>query len=247
MFSVLQSPHFTNLKKLRLGIPGYFATPDPNEIFADGLAWLTTVPLTRQVTHLALPVWSDRTAEIVSSAQCLSGLGALEVSLMPDNSDEAESASRRLAILARSPHLAGLKELTIVGSLGASGLAATIQKPTWSGLRKLALELQYFCSLDPLARPDGLPVLEDLTLAGMTIHSAEIAALVRSPLLKRVRHFALRGHPTNRSLLSLLVDAVDVNRIETFLLSLPVTPATPLDGVAQLRRHFGDKLRALSG
>ncbi|MCI0699580.1 MAG: TIGR02996 domain-containing protein [Planctomycetia bacterium] len=247
VFDVLQSPHFTNLKSLYLGMPGYLDNPDPLTIFADELAALTTAPRTRQLTRLAITVWSDRAAEIVASAESLSGLESLEVSLMTDNSDEGESAGWRLAILSRSPHLAGLKELTVNGVLNAAGIAAAIQKPTWTGLRKLELDLQFSTRLDCLDHPDGLPMLEDFTLAGININAEEIAVFLRSPLLKRLTHFTLRGHPNNRTLLSRLIDAVDANRIETFSLALPITPATPLDGVAQLRRHFGDKLRVTTG
>ena len=54
-----------------------------------------------------------------------------------------------------------------------------------------------------------------MRLSGVSYTVAQVAAFVRSPLLKRLRHFAVRGGPP-RSVDFDIADAVDPDRIETF-------------------------------
>ncbi len=135
-------------------------------------------------------MWDDRSAELVAGAANLAGLEALHVSLLPEESDDRAGAGRRLAILARSPHLAGLTELTVRGGIGARGIEALVRNPTWTGLRKLDISTRGW-SPDVFADADALPELVELRLSDFDYSAHELAALRRSPLLKQLRHFAV--------------------------------------------------------
>ena len=243
---VLNSPHLGALTDLRL--EGWALYPDERTSLQAGeLERVVSAPRARQLTRLTVPAVDEPAAEALAGAANLAGLEALEVQVLHDESEDRESAGRRLAALARSRHLAGLKALTLTGGSDAPGLSAVLRNPTWTGLRKLDIELWYsYDSLDPLAEADGLPLLEDVALGGIRLTAAEADALVRSPLLKRLRHFSLRCGPEDRSVLARLAGAVDVARIETFALTLPpLFPPGP-DGTAALRKHFGGKLRVVT-
>jgi hypothetical protein len=69
--------------------------------------------------------------------------------------------------------------------------------------------------------------------------------LVKSPLLKRLRHFSLAGTPYYQPTLARLAEALDANRIESFLLRLPNIDLGGAAGTEPLRAKFGDKFRIL--
>jgi hypothetical protein len=179
----------------------------------------------------------------------LSGLESLEVELEPSNLEVMEvnpdfdGPGRRVAILARSPHLSRLRELRVIGPLGVIGFAATLFSPTWAGLRKLDLEAAgpWGHNDHPLETPDDLPDLEELRLRGVSYSVGQMAAFARSPLLKRLRHFAVRGFPALAADVE-IADAVDPDRIETFAIG---DSETPRRVEAYLRYRFGDRVRLL--
>jgi hypothetical protein len=63
--------------------------------------------------------------------------------------------------------------------------------------------------------------------------------------LKRLRHFALDGTPYYQPTLARLAEALDANRLETFLLTLPNLDSGGAAGTEPLRAKFGDKFRVL--
>jgi hypothetical protein len=220
-------------------------------MFEGELARAAASPRLRQLKRLSIPLRSDHAAEVVANAANLAGLEALEVEMYPFlldadmllGAEDVDAAGRRIATLARSPHLAGLKELKVVGTLDSAGMEAAIRSPTWTGLRKLDLDMDVRPGeLDPLSGPDDLPELEELRLAGVSFSVAQVAAFVRSPLLKRLRHFAVRGGPP-RSVDIEIAGAVDPDRIETFAIGGSETPPRV---AAMLRDRFGDRFRVLS-
>lgn len=207
-------------------------------------------PRVWQLKRLNIPLWSHRAAEVVSNAKNVAGLEGLEVSLQPpavdDDMDYGSAdlavASERVAMLARSAHLAGLRELKLVGGVDAAGLEALIRDPTWTGLRKLELEGWLWPQQpDCLNGTDDLPELEELRLWGISYSVAQMAAFARSPLLKRLRHFAVRGGPP-RSVDFDIAHAVDPDRIETFAIG---EKELQTGVAAKLQDHFGDRFRVL--
>jgi hypothetical protein len=194
---------------------------------------------------MSIPVWSDRTAEVVASAEQLAGLDSLEIGAMPRVAtsfvEEPEATARRLSIMARSPHLGELRELRVIGEFNDDCIAALIRKPGWTRLCRLHLE-GWFNGLEPLATADDLGALEELRLLGIELGriSDALALLARSPLLSRLRHFALDGDYRGIQSLMPLVDAIDSSRIET--LALRGRGLQPADMEA-CRTRFGDRLR----
>jgi len=242
----LDSPHLIRLDTLQLHLD--YTTTLHRAFYDDELARALASPRIRQLKRLRVPVWSDRTAEIVAAAGNLAGLETLEVELEPADLDVLEvnadvaGPSRRITTLAGSPHLAGLRELRVVGPLDAAGVAATLRDPTWTGLRKLDLQVALpWGHDDPLSGPDDLPELEELRLTGVSYSVGQMAAFARSPLLKRLRHFAVRGFP-ELAADEEIADAVDPDRIETFAIG---DRETPRRVEAYLRDRFGDRFRLL--
>ena len=111
----LGSPHLSRLEALTLHLSEYGDIN--NSHFADELANALAFPRIRQLKRLSTPVWNDREAEVVARAENLVGLEALEVHLhsmmqvaeMLQDNDDIAGAGRRLAMMARSHHLAGLR------------------------------------------------------------------------------------------------------------------------------------------
>jgi hypothetical protein len=114
----------------------------------------------------------------------------------------------------------------------------------WSGLRSLHLSFRWGeTSIYALADSDGLSELDECRLAGLQYTPESVRELVRSPALKRVRHFALIGgvYKNGRVFLP-LVDVGDPRRIETFAIGIPYFPER---AASALRAKFGDRVRFL--
>jgi hypothetical protein len=240
--AALQPPSLPHLQELSLFNTEYADDLGVIEALADGVAeeveWLQS----RALTRLALQVWTDAAAGAIAGARHLSSLQALQVNILPDSSDDHASAARRMAMLARSPYLAGLRELKVRGAMNPEGFEAIFQDPSWTGLRKLDLEAEWLWGEpDLLSVSDSLPALEEVRLSGIAFSVGQIQAFARSPLLKRLRHFAVRGGPP-QSVVEEIADAVDPDRIETFAIG---TRETPPRVAAMLRDRFEDRLKLL--
>ncbi len=240
----LGSPHLTRLEELRLFSNEYADDQGVVPEFADSVAVEVTALWQWHLKHLALQVWTDAAAQAVANAEHFSCLTALEVDILPDSSEDRAGAGQRLATLARSPQLAGLQELKVVGATDAAGVAAMIRNPTWAGLRKLELDAQFWYeNLDPLAGPSNLSRLEELRLTASRFPVGLVGLLGRSPLVKRLRHLALCGvypwgaHPLN------ILDMVDPDRIETLALQMSGLPASLIEA---LRARFGERFRLIT-
>ena len=160
--AALQPPSLPDLRELSLFNSEYADDVGVIEAFADGVVeevgWLHS----RALSRLALQVWTDGAADAVAGARHLSSLQSLEVNLLPDSSDDHAGAARRMATLARSPNLAGLRELKINGAMNPEGFGAIFQDPTWAGLRKLDLGTEWqWDEPDLLSVPDSLPEVEE--------------------------------------------------------------------------------------
>jgi hypothetical protein len=245
----LGSPHLKSLQELILRVP-CFDDEQVNARYAGEFELMLDHPRLNQLKRLSIPLWSDRAAEVVAGAERLAGLIALEVELQPAAIDDdayygsadLAVASQRIAMLARSPYLARLRELTVVGGIDDSCIDAAIRNPTWTGLRKLDFRVWFWPDRRSLLEaPDDLPELEELRLSGVSYSVAQVSAFARSPLLKRLRHFALRGGP-NLSVDFDIARAVDPARIETFAIGAPETSPRVR---AMLQDHFGDRFRIL--
>ena len=248
LLAVLESAHLSRLEQLELRV-----TPqgDLALAFANEFARAVVSPRMRQLKRLSIPLWSDRAAEVVATAENLAALKALEVELHPatvdydvyHGSQELSAASQRIEMLARSPHLAGLRELTVIGGINDIAIDAAILNPTWTGLRKLDFRVWSWPERrDLLEAADDLPELEELRLSGVSYSVGQVAAFARSPLLKRLRHFAVRGGPY-RSVDVDIADAVDPDRIETFAIG---EKELQTGVAAQLEKRLGDRFRRIS-
>jgi uncharacterized protein (TIGR02996 family) len=244
---VLSSPHMVRLENLALRPSG--TLNDFDAMFTNEFARAVVSPRMSQLKRLSIPLWSDQAAEVVAGASNLAGLDALEVELQVSDPEflsvdaDPEGPGRRLAMLARSPYLSGLRELTLKGQLHTEGIVIAIRNPTWTGLRKLELEGWLWPEHpDSLNECDDVPELEELRLTGISYTVAQVAAFARSPLLKRLRHFAVRGGPS-RSVDFDIADAVDPDRIETFAIG-EMELQTGVD--TKLQSRFGDRFRVLA-
>lgn len=247
LVNYLSSPHCANLERLCIE-SSLFAFDANGLVFTNLFRSITKSWQMPHIRVLSLPVWQDQSAEEIGNTAALAGLETLDVSLLPEESDDRTGASRRLAILARSPHLAGLTGLAVNGGLDANGLTAALQSPTWAGLRKLELDLQYnHGRLDPLGEPAALTSLDDFRLSGVHLDDAATTALARSGLLKRVRHFAFAGRPIDGATLPKLAGALDPDRIETFTLALPPYDPFREYAVKLLWQWFGNRATVVPG
>jgi hypothetical protein len=194
----------------------------------------------RSLTRLALQAWTDNAADAIAAARHLASLQSLEVNILPDSSDDLAGAARRMATLARSTNLTGLRELKMSGTMNPEGFEAILRDPAWTSLRKLDLQMDLPTGeYGTLAGSDNLPELEELRLSRVFFNVAQIAAFRHSPLLKRLRHFSVRGF---HSVGFEIADAVDPNRIETFAIeSNLISPRV----ARLLRDRFGDRLKLL--
>jgi hypothetical protein len=241
----LASPDFARLEELELESYESIGAEGIRFDFADQVAEAVTAMPTKRFKRLYLQVWTDNVARAVAAAAHLASLTTLQVSILPGlHNDDRAAAARRLTTLARSPHLAGLRELSVFGRADAAGLEAVLRNPIWKHLRKLELDLRgWYGQPDLFTDVDDLPELEEVRLTGFQYDTAILAALARSPLLKRVRHFAVQGVYRGGPLPHALTRVVDPDRIETFAFDVRDAPARV---VKELRAQFGDRFRLLT-
>ena len=246
LLGAIDSPHLARLEALTIREADHNDDVAYSDEYTRGL----TSPRMRQLRSLNIPFWSDRAAELVANNERLAGLVTLELNLFSSaviaemllGSEDLDAAGRRIATLARSPNLSRLRELKIAGVLDPVGANAVFRNPTWTGLRRLDLHMELQPGeLDPLTGKDDLPELEELRLSGVSFSVAQVEAFIRSPMLKRLRHFAVRGGPPQSVDID-IAEAVDLNRIETFAIG---TRETSLRVIAMLRERFGDRLKLL--
>jgi hypothetical protein len=205
-------------------------------------------PLARSLTSLEYPIPDVSLAHTLASAHSLAGLTALGVTLKrdvlehdPERSAQAES--ERLELLARSPHLAGIRHLAVRAHLSPSGTRALVQHPSWSGLRKLALIARLSCESISILAGSTLSELDDLQLSFACLTSAEVRALAQIPLLRQLRYLSVnldQKSVTDNDILA-LADALDPERLEAFKfrgreLELSATCE------AELRARFGERV-----
>jgi uncharacterized protein (TIGR02996 family) len=238
----LRSPHTTRLRELTLRIPEYGG--GEADAFAEELPAVFAEPRVRQLERLTLSLHTLRATAAVANAPNLGGVRTLHVDLSPTG-DEDLPATERLVTLARSPHLAGLQELAAGPVLEPEALRTITHAPTWKGLRKLILPNWRFIpggAWRAFLDEATLPELEELYLGYVEPDGELLAFLVRSPLLKQLRHLSL-GASGLDSLADAdvrrLADIVDPERIETFALF----PDHKTPALEELRKRFGDRLR----
>jgi uncharacterized protein (TIGR02996 family) len=242
--AVFESPNLGQLEALGWLASG--STEDDDESsyqFADHVWELLQYPHLSRLNGLALQVWTDRAALAVAGCAHLAGLSELELDIDEPGSDPA-SRNRRLAMMAGAPCLAGLRSLCISQGFDEAGLEAVLRRPTWSGLRKLELDVSS-CrgQLEPLISAGGLPELVELRLSGFGHGAGEVTALARSALLPRLRHLAVCGDWLASKASINFIRAMDADRIET--LAIDGGTRTSSDVVAALRDRFGSRFRIL--
>jgi hypothetical protein len=200
-------------------------------------------PRVRQLERLTLPIWTEQATVTVASAANLAGLDSLQLDLAPEF-DEAP-AQGRLAALARSPHLVGLRELAVGPNiLDPDSLRVLVRGAAWKGLRRLALPACYLRAEQwaGLFTDATLPELEELHLPPILLNRYVIDGFVRSSLLKQLRHLSLwvvNVRALSDAYVRRLADIVDPERIETFALF----PDHKTPALEELRKRFGDRLR----
>ncbi len=224
------SPNLSALDHLALA-PAFdpYGGGTPNTV-ADDLAAVIASAHAPRLRHLSLADGSERVVELLAGAEALAGLESLRT----PNPHGA---------LASSPHLAALRKLRVPVYGVPQVVAPLLQSPAWN--RLTYLELDYGHGADELRvfpQRDELANLEEFRLAGTVLTSAAVRDLARSPLLKRLKHFALAGIYNDGRALLPLVDAVDPARIETFAVAIPYFPQRAADA---LRAKFGDRFRVL--
>ncbi|VTR91036.1 unnamed protein product [Gemmata massiliana] len=227
---VLRSPNLENVER---AIVRFGASPQRAR-FSE-LRHVLAASFAPRLKHLVVPFWNDVGAAALGSPDVLPRLESLNVTLNGNS----------VTALARGTGLARLRHLAIHGWSSSADLNAACREPVWAQLRSLHLGYgRWETSLHALAAADGLRELEECQLAGLTFTPEIVRDLVRAPLLKRVKHFALVDgvYHDGRALLP-LVDIVDPARIETFAVRMRYFPERAANA---LRAKFGDRVRFLS-
>jgi uncharacterized protein (TIGR02996 family) len=246
--AALASSHVNQLEELR--VPASYDDPQsaPWEVMVQALT--SDSPQVRRLKRLtiALP------QQIVEFMERLSGLESLEV-VLPLNPLES-SPDGWIDTLARSPQLAGLREFAVTVPRGLTGyqttydlhgLQAISHGATWSGLRKLVINADLEpADLHAILEDANLPALEELRLGGVLLSQDVIELLIRSPLLKQLRHLAFRAFNVDgisEVALRRLPEMFDLNRIETFAFHQDRS----MPGLYELIMKLGDRLRLPMG
>jgi hypothetical protein len=219
-----------------------------------GLSRFLPHPLARQLRRFHLPVMDQLTAQSLAGAAGLSGLTSLSIELQRSDFAravglvgpvEAAAAGERLEVLARSPHFAGLTELTVIGLSDPAGCRALSTGPTWAGLRKLTLVDNLDAdAVEAFLADATLPALEELRVYSVSLTPRSLDQLVRSPLMKQLRHISVGSWfvaPIPADELRRFPDIFDPGRVET--LTLALDPKIP--GLDELRRRLGSRMRIL--
>jgi uncharacterized protein (TIGR02996 family) len=244
--AVAQSRHLPFLDDLKVLNRQYVAEGVVVEEFADQAADVVRLLRGRNLKRLSIQVWTDAVATAVAEAAHLASLTALDADILPDVSDDYEGATRRVAALAQSLHLAGLQELAVGGLLDPEGYSALVHGP-WRGLRKLTVNAEMFGDalvdrLAALLNHELLPALEELRIFSLFLRREVIDLLVRSPLVKQLRHLAFDAYAVNTipdADLRRLPEMFDLDRLETFRFD----PDHDVPGLDELKRQLGDRLR----
>ncbi len=241
LHALLASPHLLRLDELSL----WPARSDEGAPLTGEFEAVVASPAARRLKRLSIPVLGDEVADALAAAAALAGLEQLDVALPTGDERAAEVAAGLLRILARSPHLAGLRGLTVEGGLNTDGMEALVCGPAWTGLRKLGLSA---CDFDLESPVNGgravflaaatLNDLDELYLDGVLSHEPLIA-LAASALPRQLRHFRGKSRFGPEPFLD-LAGALDADRVETVAFGGIDFPESDL---RFLRGRFGDRLR----
>jgi uncharacterized protein (TIGR02996 family) len=208
------SPHLPRLEELTL-------RPDRSNIAwpAEQYRAFAESPLAGRVKWLHVVVGAPDEVAALDGPH-LANLAGLHVegaaSLIPDREDVA-----RVAGLLASPHLTGLKELTLTGAacLALGPLPGRLA----AGLRRLVVNAGTFATgLVGLLRDDALPAVTDLCVSSGAHALGVHSVLANSPLAGRLRHLRLAGgwaaEPDTKRELLRLARVLDPGRLETLAL-----------------------------
>jgi uncharacterized protein (TIGR02996 family) len=232
--AALQSPHMTGLDELFLA--------RFEEEFGGDFAQLVTLPRIRQLKRLGLVLANDDAVRVLANSPNLAGLDSLQVDVSR-SPDRNRVAVQRLTMLAQSPYLTELRTLGIHGGVEPDGFDVIFRKPAWRKLRKLQIEDRFSTEgFRVLANGDDLPELEEFYAAGMELDPRQANLLERAPLWKRLRHFSLQRQFTGGLSLSVLVNAMNLERLETFAVEVPHGYQDTSD-CRQVREKLGERLR----
>jgi uncharacterized protein (TIGR02996 family) len=240
----LDSPYLERLESLEL----FMYPPSGRLQWSDPLA----SPRVRQLKHLGVSMSHPGAIADVAQSHNLGALRSLALDL---DGWEAVTAFETLGgtSLARR-----LEALTLTGTLGLEVFRALDSK--WASLRKLTVGFNRLAeeadgtpsqlgelltdSVESLLLGTALTTLEELRIESMFLDHQVIDILVRSPLMKQLKHFACAisgAEALSRQDLQRLPLAFDPARIET----LALEGYLPRHSVNALRERFGDRLRLL--
>jgi uncharacterized protein (TIGR02996 family) len=220
--AALRSRYTTNLEELALAVLD-FVEVDDGRIVRE-LAQLLIAPRFRQLKRLSIAINQEHALTVLANSPNLAGLHSLEVTagipgIPPGNLTVVQ---RLVAVFARSPHLTELREFTFRGRVDPDGFDVIFRKPAWRKLRKLEISDRFSTAgFEVLANGDDLPELEEFRAGEMELNRRRADLLDRAPLWKRLRHFSLQRQFTGGLPLSALVNAMNLDRLETFSVEVP--------------------------
>lgn len=175
-------------------------------------------PLAERVRRLRVVIGGGTEAAALDGPH-LATLRGLHIEVVYVTGEPLEDirAGRAVAALLGSPHLTGLRELTLVGAPGAAALAG-LPPRTAAGLVRLDLNTgPVWGEVALLLQADAFPAVADLALSAN--EAAGLAtALAESPLVGRLRHLKLTGGMPVREIPTVfprLASALDPDRLET--------------------------------
>jgi uncharacterized protein (TIGR02996 family) len=250
----LSSPHFLRVEELFLDPE---STAESAEAFAGVLARALSLPRAKQLKRLHVWVHSQAVADVIAQAPAVAGLGALVIDALSPLTYDNQTTSR-LATILQSPHITGLTELAVSGRVSVRAGQALTRDVTWPALRTLTIGAIYPDGCDDLDAVElaamletqllgatNFPVLEELRISGLVcLDNGLLDALVRSPLLKQLKHFALAAwnfDRRSRVIQRRLLQMFDLNRIETFAFTPP--QSRRWSDLSELQSQLGDRLR----
>lgn len=233
--ALFESPHLLRLSDLTIRTPDFSLVREALELSRPN-----------QIKRL---LWDAESSAVPDVGDChrLADLRSLTIA--------TPSANCAYAV-ASSPHLAGLEELRLdlYGPLGLEDCWALTSRGNLRGLRSLALNAycaDYDQGPDPtpgaeclraLLTDAKLPQLEELRFRELHLDRAGIDVLVRSPLIKQLKHLAFAAHiadDVTDADLRRLPGMFDLDRIETFAFGTDRTRP----GLDALAKVLGERLR----